>query len=972
MQAIKHFPKILSSFLALFLLILFVGIFWFLVVSFVFASSSFTEDFSNTTNINKSYDLDIDTAGHTAQMHLANTILLDGDTLLLTHLGSDLDIISPAIGVGGTVSNVTYDVGYDGNAANIKPNGSIIFPIDGNMNLQSGTISLWAKMADWTGATEQDFFGISGTVWWFFSGHKVYIQFNNSGVSKGTAGIDVSGFAPNSWHHFVFYYNYEGRGYAQQGEIGLTVDDAISTRTTFQPFTFTTVQTTFRVGSSGGGGDKFEWIDEFRIMATRYSTSSSYPEIAFLESKGFDTGVANPVWGNISWDQSLATKTDIQFQTNVSADGSSWEGWLEKGIIVLSFSDTPVSAYTNAKPIMDEFGYKGNVSVVPYWVDYSPATLTLTQIRSLVSDGWSLETEGYNHTVLTTLTPAQLPDYFAQTQQYFADNGLTANTWEYAGGTAGSSSTNDQEIDILSEYYSHAWDFPSYSYPTASNNFSYDQKFWIDGKSGANLINAETYVDNCESNKGLQILYWHTIGAGGDMSDDDFRTLLSYIASKNVEVLNLDQALAKLSYRVSAGTQITSSSKRYIKYRAVFSSYNFSNTPTLSSVKISAPSKIYKNIATIIDADGTYKHETWPQTTDISIDNLTVIPSADSVIVNVDTWNTTSTYYKKWTESSASSTIATTHTIGDLRANQYYQIKVNDSVLGILQANGSGQISFTYSSGYSTKTFKVEEIPTAPTIGTPTTLSSNSIRWNFIDNADNETCFELYDNSDNLISTQATANLTYIDETGLSENTQYMRYIKAYNDYGNSSSSATTSKYTLTDTPTNLAASDQGDNTITLKVDTFPNYASSSSGYYFFQTKDESNHNSGWIQTNTWQDTGLACSQNYSYSVKYRNGDETETDALSANLSTNPCGSVVLPTIIAQGNRQNQEMEIKKESKQVKQTVEPDFSFQAKAVKEETIQQIKTQIIIIQQQIIQLIQQLILLFQEQLLELKVQ
>ncbi|MDO8512530.1 MAG: DUF2341 domain-containing protein, partial [bacterium] len=95
-----------------------------------------------------------------------------------------------------------------------------------------------------------------------------------------------------------------------------------------------------------------------------------------------------------------------------------------------------------------------------------------------------------------------------------------------------------------------------------------------------------------------------------------------------------------------------------------------------------------------------------------------------------------------------------------------------------------------------------------PTIATPTAQSSSSIRWNFTDNATTETGFKLYDSANNLISTNATADLSYIEETGLSPNTQYSgRYVKAYNAYGESASSAVAeSVYTITE-PSSTASS---------------------------------------------------------------------------------------------------------------------------------------------------------------------
>jgi len=69
-----------------------------------------------------------------------------------------------------------------------------------------------------------------------------------------------------------------------------------------------------------------------------------------------------------------------------------------------------------------------------------------------------------------------------------------------------------------------------------------------------------------------------------------------------------------------------------------------------------------------------------------------------------------------------------------------------------------------------------------PTIGTPSALSTTSIRWNFTDTATEELGFKVHDASHTVVASDATANLSYIDETGLSPNTQYTRHAIAYNE----------------------------------------------------------------------------------------------------------------------------------------------------------------------------------------------
>lgn len=187
----------------------------------------------------------------------------------------------------------------------------------------------------------------------------------------------------------------------------------------------------------------------------------------------------------------------------------------------------------------------------------------------------------------------------------------------------------------------------------------------------------------------------------------------------------------------------------------------------------------------------------------------------------------------------------------------------------------------------------VYPVPIAPTIGTPSAQSSSVIRWAFTDNSDDETEFRVYDNTDTLATSSATfAGISYLDETGLSANTAYSgRYVKAYNDYGESVASAVAAtKYTLADTPTNLSGT-AGLTTMDLSVDNFTNSTVGSSGFLF--SNSTKGTNSGWTTSNTWSDSGLSCGTTYSYSVTYRNGDGTLTTPTTISLSTSACPVVV-------------------------------------------------------------------------------
>ena len=144
---------------------------------------------------------------------------------------------------------------------------------------------------------------------------------------------------------------------------------------------------------------------------------------------------------------------------------------------------------------------------------------------------------------------------------------------------------------------------------------------------------------------------------------------------------------------------------------------------TTGDIRIYADGK-FRNTAT---AGGT--------TTDLSITPSGGFGSGDYsewMNIDIDTWNTTGTYYKKWTETTSDLSLNSAHTVGDLSANTYYTVWYtkdggSKTRLTTAQADGSSQITFTYDQGYSDVVFEIEEDTTSPIAFTLSSPSDNSL-----------------------------------------------------------------------------------------------------------------------------------------------------------------------------------------------------------------------------------------------------
>jgi hypothetical protein len=170
-----------------------------------------------------------------------------------------------------------------------------------------------------------------------------------------------------------------------------------------------------------------------------------------------------------------------------------------------------------------------------------------------------------------------------------------------------------------------------------------------------------------------------------------------------------------------------------------------------------------------------------------------------------------------------------------------------------------------------------DQAPLAPTIETPETISTSSIRWNFTDNSDNELGFKLYNYDNSLIETEETSDLSYIEEINLLPNTQYRRKISSYNILGDSNYSEETSKYTFADIPV-LTFGTVNKNSIGLNVTNATNLSSGTSGILF--NCINSGCNTGintWVQNSTATSSSLQPNTQYSYKAKARNAEGIES-----------------------------------------------------------------------------------------------
>ena len=217
-----------------------------------------------------------------------------------------------------------------------------------------------------------------------------------------------------------------------------------------------------------------------------------------------------------------------------------------------------------------------------------------------------------------------------------------------------------------------------------------------------------------------------------------------------------------------------------------------------------------------IYGDEKFRNKTTPSnnaTADLNIS----IPGNDTsqwLDIAVVTWQNTGTRRKVWTESTTHSGVSNTvHTIGDLSPNASYLVQV-DGVTGgyitgaqctasVCLADGFGKISFTYTGGYSTHTFSVEQQvdtnpPVISAIATSTTQTTATITWATNETATSTVFYGVTSGYGNASTSSISTTTHSTTLTGLTPNTLYYYQISVSDSAGNM---ATSSNFSFTTNP---------------------------------------------------------------------------------------------------------------------------------------------------------------------------
>lgn len=122
--------------------------------------------------------------------------------------------------------------------------------------------------------------------------------------------------------------------------------------------------------------------------------------------------------------------------------------------VILTFDGGHKSQYTNAKPVLDKYGFKATFHVVcDYTQKGGDTRMNWTEIKELYKQGHDIGSNTMNHYALTQLPTGKMEHEVSASKQCLLDQGINATSLAYPYNRG---STTSAVVDTVAVYYQFA------------------------------------------------------------------------------------------------------------------------------------------------------------------------------------------------------------------------------------------------------------------------------------------------------------------------------------------------------------------------------------------------------------------------------------------------------------------------------------------------------------------------------------
>ena len=197
----------------------------------------------------------------------------------------------------------------------------------------------------------------------------------------------------------------------------------------------------------------------------------------------------------------------------------------QQKVVFLTFDDGYKSQYSNAKPILDKYGFKATFSIVCNYVGRDNR-MTWEEIKSLQQEGHDIASHTMNHYDLSKLPPQEIEYEVSQSKQCLLDQGINPKgfTYPFNGG-----SDEPSVISTVANYYDLArtgtgplahlscnddcatnkYSIMGWSHDAEKKNNAYNDQQML--QRFIEVVNSQSKYNTHNEFNAVPILIWHKI-----------------------------------------------------------------------------------------------------------------------------------------------------------------------------------------------------------------------------------------------------------------------------------------------------------------------------------------------------------------------------------------------------------------------------------------------------------------------------
>ncbi|MDR2707476.1 MAG: polysaccharide deacetylase family protein, partial [Nitrososphaerota archaeon] len=180
-------------------------------------------------------------------------------------------------------------------------------------------------------------------------------------------------------------------------------------------------------------------------------------------------------------------------------------------VVCIVFDDGWTTQYTNALPILDQYGFKATFAVVTYYVENYSGYLNWDQVIALHNQGHDIESHSVDHLQLTTQDLPAIDYQLLQSKQELLKHGINAPIFVYPFGQGAG---NPEIEQMVQQHYSVARGTKGNSLDMSQHFNPYDLPAY-DMRNSTTMEMFKSYVDQANDSTTVTLFY-HKVSDGSD------------------------------------------------------------------------------------------------------------------------------------------------------------------------------------------------------------------------------------------------------------------------------------------------------------------------------------------------------------------------------------------------------------------------------------------------------------------------